>query len=108
MDPDTVYRNYINITTSIKEVSKKVKELQTKLGLDELRNKTKELKALLYEHMDKNNLEEFNGIKITTVMPSDVKRELRVEGKKELIADVIGDKIPQEDLEDIIDKLVSL
>jgi hypothetical protein len=108
MDPATAVKTLTANNTNIKDISKKVKDLQTALGLDKLREKNKELKEVIYNHMDVNDLEEYMGVKITSVMPSDVKKSIRIENKKDNIAEIIENKISQDELEDVIEKLAVL
>lgn len=105
---NTTADQYLTNLSAVKDISAKVKALQVQLGLPELKKKQAELKEQLYEYMDSNGLDEFKGIKITAVMPGDVKKQIRVDGKKELIADIIGDKLDESELDDIIDKLATI
>ena len=108
MNPKATAEKYLENVKQMKEIAQKVKALQISLGLDKIKAQNKELKELLYNHMDVNNLEEFETIKITTVMPSDVKKEIKIESKKDNIAEIITGKIDENEFDDIVEKLAVL
>jgi len=97
--------SFNQLTSRLTEINNAVRDLKTKMGYSQVSESLKTVKDELYQHMINNGVKEVQGITISKVKPSQVKRQEKENKIAEKVSTVLENEI---DDQQVVDGLVPL